>query len=120
MEIYASFQRCNFLAAFCWGNGYRGGLLGYTQSLDAQNNILKFEQDVLERENVNLKYIIEQYKAKLCNNNETISTLKKHVNTLRREKQTALGLRKREKKIQDIESLELQTSGIKKRTHAIK
>ena len=60
-----------------FGNGYRGGLLGYTQSLDAHNNILKFERDVLERENVNLKYIIEQYKAKLCNSNETISTLKK-------------------------------------------
>ena len=76
----------------------RRGFLGYTQSLDAQNNILKFEQDVLERENVNLKYIIKQYKAKLCNSNETISIKKKKVNILR-EKQTVLGLRKREKKI---------------------
>ena len=99
--------------------GGEGGLLGYTQSLDAQNNILEFEQDLLVRENVNLKYTIEQYKTKLCNINETIPTLNKQVNTLR-EKQIVLGLHKREKKIQDIENLKLRTDNIKERIHAIK
>ncbi len=100
------------------GDGY-GGLLGYTKSLEAHSDIVRLERDFLERENIQLKYTIEQYARKLCTTNEAIQELQKKINALRY-KQTAMGYRKREKKLRAIGQLKTGAGGIKKRIHAIR
>ena len=100
------------------GDGYTG-LLGYTQSLEASCSVFKLERDLFEQENIYLKKNVEQSMRKILANKENIARLEKQRNDLRL-KQTALGLRKREKKLQKYKQMKLRGGGIKKRIHAIK
>lgn len=100
------------------GDGHNG-LLGYTEHLEAASNALRLERDLFEKENIYLKKTMDQCVQRISSDKETILGLEKQKEELRF-KQTALGLRKREKKLQKYEQMKLGGGGIKKRIHAIK
>ena len=87
--------------------------------MEVKSNALKLERDLFKKENIYLKKTMDQCVQRISSDKETILGLEKQKEELRF-KQTALGLRKREKKLQKYEQMKLGGGGIKKRIHAIK
>lgn len=100
------------------GDGYRG-FHGYTRHLEAVSDTLQLEKDLLAKENLQLRHTLDLCNQKLESNEKIIQDLERDKENLR-QKQTLLGLRKRERKLKDIDQLKIGCGGTKKRINAIK
>lgn len=100
------------------GDGRRG-LLGYAQHLEAKAMVAEQQRDFLLKERTEIRSQNEWYAQKLKANKETIEDLERKIDTLRR-KETALGPRKRKRKLSNIEEMKVGSGGMKKRVQAVR
>lgn len=104
------FYNCSSLMRFI-GDGY-GGLLGYTHNLGVERDLLRLENHMLKQEKDSINQQLEESKGKIKN-------LQKQLNAARR-KQTKLGIRERERRLKNIESLKRGGGGCSKRIRAVR
>lgn len=100
------------------GDG-RHGLLGYTKHLEMKAVFAEHQRDFLYKENIEIKNLNGLYAQKLMTNKETFQDLEKKIDDLRT-KDTSLGLRKRKRRLCNIEKMKLGSGGMKKRVNAVR
>lgn len=100
------------------GDG-KQGLLGYIQQIESKASGLEMLIEVMSKKNNDLFAENQLLIQRLKSHEETIKELEKTVDRMR-QKDTQLGLRRRKRKLTNIQQIKLGSGGAKKRIHAIR
>ena len=98
------------------GDGHQG-LLGYCNALSSHANSFKYLHEMLCHENTILKSQNYNLTSELQKRDKSIYNLQEKVRELRRKK-TKLGVRERERKVCNVETLKCGSGGLKRRIRA--